>query len=188
VEITKPLVVRYLKWNPGQGILLKSGQPLTLTAWCDADWGTCPLVRRSLTAWFIQLGDSPVSWRTFKQDTVSRSSTETEYKAMSDTVQELIWLRNLLRMFGVHFDAPIPVHCDNISAIYMAANPVFHKKTKHVGVSYHFIRDEIVRGFITTKHVSMKMQLADILTKALGKKEFGAFLIKLGVRNLHSPT
>ena len=107
---------------------------------------------------------------------------------MSDTIQELLWLRNLLFTLGVRFDAPIPVHCDNISSIYMTANPVCHEKTKHVGVSYHFIRDEIVRGFITTKHVSQKMQLADILTKALGKKEFGAFHIKLGVQNLHSPT
>lgn len=181
-------VVRYLKWNPGQGVLLKAGQPLTLTAWCDADWGACPLTRRSLTAWFIQLGDSPVSWRTFKQDTVSRSSTEAEYKAMSDTVQELIWLKNLLVTLGVTFTAPIPVHCDNISAIYLAANPICHEKTKHVAVSYHFIRDEIVRGLVTTKHVSTKLQLADILTKALGKKEFAAFLVKLGVRNLHSPT
>ena len=181
-------VVRYLNWNPGQGILLMAGHPLTLTAWCDADWGACPLTSRSLTAWFIQLGDLPVSWRKFKQDTVSRSPTEAEYKAMSDTVQELIWLKNLLTTLGVKFDAPIPVHCDNISAIHMAANPICHEKTKHVRVSYHFIRDEIVRGLITTRHVPTKMQLEDILTKALAKKEFAAFLIKLGVRNLRSPT
>ena len=153
---------------------------MTLNAWCDADWGDGPITRRSS---FIQLGGSPVSWKTFKQDTVSRSLTEAVYKAMSDTIQELIWLKNLLTIFGVCFDKPITVHCANISTIHIETNLIFHERTKHVGINYHFISDKIVRvrGFVTTKHVSTKIQLFDILTKALGKKVFTAFLIKLGV-------
>jgi len=71
-------VIRYLKNNPGQGILLRADGDLKLTAWCDSDHASCPLTSRSLTAWFIQLGGSPLSWKTEKQDTVSRSSTEAE--------------------------------------------------------------------------------------------------------------
>lgn len=70
----------------------------------------------------------------------------------------------------------------------MVANLIFHKRTKYVRINYHFIRDEIVRGFVTTKHVSTNMQLADILTKAFDRNEFAAFLIKLKIRNIHSLT
>lgn len=110
-------VVCYLKTNPGQGILLRAGLDLRLVAWCDSDYQGCPLSRRSLTAWFIQLGGSPISWKTQKQDVVSRSSCEAEYRAMGDTVCEILWLRELLTALGVDCSAPVPLHCDNQSAI-----------------------------------------------------------------------
>lgn len=86
-------VVRYLKGTPGQGIFLRADSDLKLIAWCDADHSGCPLTCRSLTAWFIQLGGSPISWKTKKQDVVSRSSAEDEYRSMADTVSEILWLR-----------------------------------------------------------------------------------------------
>ena len=181
-------VVRYLKGNPGQGILLRANTDLKLSVWCDSDWSGCRTTRRSLTGWFITLGGSPISWKTQKQDCVSRSSCEAEYRAMSSTVQEVLWIRNLLRTFGITFTSPIPLHCDSKSAIYLAANPVFHERTKHVENDCHFIRDEIVKGVIATKHVSTHSQLADIFTKPLGRKGFDEFLPKLGVLDLHSPT
>lgn len=181
-------VVRYLKNSPGQGILLKASTELTVSAWCDSYWGGCPLSRRSLTGWFIQLGDSPISWKTQKQDVVSRSSAEAEYRAMADTVSELLWLRELLPSLGIKINGPITLHSDSLSAINLAKNPVGHKRTKHVGMDCHFIRDEILRGIIATKHVSTKTQLANILTKALGRKEFEVFQSKLGVFNLHTPS
>ncbi|CAL9239421.1 unnamed protein product [Arabidopsis halleri] len=97
-------VVRYLKNSPGQGILLRANTPLILTAWCDSDHGACPITSRSLTGWFIQFGDSPLSWKTRKHDVVSRSSAEAEYRAMADTVQELLWLRELLPSLGIQND------------------------------------------------------------------------------------
>ena len=69
----------------------------------------------------------------------------------------------------------------------LAKNPVFHARTKHVGRDVHFVRDEIIRGVVEPKHVSTTSQLADIMTKALGRREFEAFLVKLGVCNLHTP-
>lgn len=82
-------VICYLKGNPGQGIIFQADSDLKLTAWCDTDWGTCPINRRSLTSWFIQLGRSLVSWKTRQQERVSRSSTEAEYWEMADTVSEI---------------------------------------------------------------------------------------------------
>ena len=181
-------VIRYLKNNPGQGILLRAGSDLKLTAWCDSDYATCPETSRSLTAWFIQLAGSPISWKTQKQDTVSRSSTEAEHKAMGDTVSELLWLRELLTTLGVDCSSTIPLYCDNMSAIHLSKNPVYHERTKHVAKEYHFIRDEIVRGVVYPRHVPTTHQLADILTKALGRREFNDFLFKLGICDLHTPT
>ncbi|XP_019055744.1 PREDICTED: uncharacterized protein LOC109115810 [Nelumbo nucifera] len=76
-------VVRYLKGNSGQGILLRSDCDLQLYAWCDSDWASCPLSRRSLSGWFILLGKSPISWKTKKQHTMARSSAEAEYRSMA---------------------------------------------------------------------------------------------------------
>lgn len=85
-------VLRYLKGSPGQGILLKSDSTLQLYAFCDADWAACPSTRRSLTAYFVHLGTSPISWKTKKQPTVARSSAEAEYRAMAMTTCELTWI------------------------------------------------------------------------------------------------
>ncbi|XP_026440307.1 uncharacterized protein LOC113339215, partial [Papaver somniferum] len=93
-------VVRYLKKNHGQGILLRSDSTLSLQGWCDSDWASCPLTRRSLTGWFVCLGNSPVSWKTKKQPTVSRSSAEAEYRSMAAATCELKWLKQLLGDLG----------------------------------------------------------------------------------------
>lgn len=106
---------------------------------------------------------------------------------MADTVCEILWIRDLLPAFGIDCSAPVVLHSDSLSAIKLAANPVYHARTKQVGMDCHFIRDEIIRGVIATKHVSSKSQLADIMTKALGRKEFQDFLFKLGVCDLHTP-
>ncbi|PNX91594.1 putative copia-type protein [Trifolium pratense] len=181
-------VVRYLKGNPGQGILLRADCDLQISAWCDSDWASCPLTRRSLTGWFVLLGHSPISWKTKKQHTVSRSSAEAEYRAMAATTCELKWLKALLSSLGVAHDLPMKLYCDSQAALHIAANPIFHERTKHIEIDCHFVRNEVVSGNITTKHVSSQTQLADILTKALGKKQFDYFLCKLGIQNLHAPT
>ena len=180
-------VVRYLKGTVGQGILLRSDSDLTLYGWCDSDYAGCPLTRRSSTGWFIQLGQSSISWKTKKQQVVSHSSAEAEYRAMSWTAKELKWLKALLLDLGVSHTQPMRLYCDNMAALHISANPVFHERTKHIEKDCHFVRDEIKSGNIITAHVSTKIQLADIFTKALGQKEFDEFRDKLGIMNLHAP-
>lgn len=181
-------VVHYLKGRPGQGILLLANSDLQLAANCDSDWGSCPLTRRSITGYFVLLGGSPIAWKTKKQQTVSRSSAEAEYRLMATTWCELKWLKELVRFLGVFHTAPIHLYCDSKAALYIAANPVFHERTKHIEIDCHFIRDEITRGTIATSHVGTPAQLADILTKALGRSKFDYFLCKSGIRDLHAPT
>ncbi|XP_074266497.1 uncharacterized protein LOC141589772 [Silene latifolia] len=181
-------VVRYLKNNPGQGLLLHSNANLLLHAYCDSDYAACPSSRRSLSAYIIFLGHAPISWKTKKQSTVSKSSAEAEYRAMAHTVCELKWLKGLINFLGIPHQPPIALSCDNQSALHIARNPVFHERTKHIEVDCHFIRDEILNGLIKPSYVPTKVQLADIFTKALGRTAFEDLLSKLGVVNLHAPT
>lgn len=181
-------VVKYLKNNPGQGIFLKADNNFQIVGWCDSDWASCPLSRRSITGYFVQLGDSPVSWKTRKQPTVSPSSAEAEYRAMASLTQELIWLKRLLNDLGITHDQAMLMHCDSQAAIHISTNPVFHERTKHIGLDCHFVRDEIQSGNVLPRHVKTTMQLADIFTKPLGRDAFAAFRDKLGIRDLCAPT
>ncbi|GKV24575.1 hypothetical protein SLEP1_g34168 [Rubroshorea leprosula] len=181
-------VLRYLKSSLGQGIFLSSSSSLQLSAYCDFDCASCPTTRRSTIGYLTLLGNSPISWKTKKQSTVSRSSVEAEYRAMASTVSELLWLKGLLKTLGVDTFQPMQLHCDNQAAIHIATNPVFHERTKHIKLDCHFIRHWIQVGLIKTSHVRSNLQVADIFTKALGGDQFQFLLRKLGITDLHAPT
>ena len=185
--LTTLRLIRYLKSDPGQGILLRADGNFQVTGWCDADWDNCPITRCSVTGYFVQLGDSPISWKTKKQKTVSLSSAEAEYRALAKLVQELIWIKMMLKTLGVVHTQPMLVQCDSKSAIYIATNPVFHERTKHIEIDLHFVRDEVLKREIQLCHVDSFSQLADILTKPIGKDGFRYFKSKLGTLNLYSP-
>lgn len=181
-------VLRYLKSSPGQGIILPKENNLELVGFCDSDWAACPLTRRSTSGYLMKLGEAPISWKTKKQVTVSRSSSEAEYRAMAHATSEIIWLRNLLSCLQVQCDSPTLLHCDNQAALHLAANPVYHERTKHIEVDCHFIREHIQSKAISTAYIPTKQQQADIFTKSLGGKQFHELQGKLGVHNPHSPT
>ena len=162
-------VLRYLKGTTSKGLYYPTDCSLHLTAYCDADWGTCILTAKSLTGHCIFLGSSLVSWRTKKQKTVAKSSAEAEYRAMSATSSELEWLSNLLQDFNVHLSFPITMNCDNRAAMHIAENAVFHKRTKHLRINWHYTRDKILEGFLQTLYVPSKEQLVDLMTKPLGE-------------------
>ena len=148
--------VQYLKGTLGQGILLRAKSSTHVSGWCDSDWGGCPLTRRSLSAWIIQYGSSPIVWKILKQDTVSRLSAEAEYRAMAEATAELRWIRIILQELGIAHDGPMSLKCDSKPAIHISSNPVFHERTKHVEQDCHFVRDDIVHGYIKPIHVSTK--------------------------------
>ncbi|XP_048613413.1 secreted RxLR effector protein 161-like [Brassica napus] len=180
--------VRYLKGTVGQGVLFRAEPTFFVTGWCDADWGACPTTRRSLSGWIIQFGTSPITWKTKKQDAVCLLSTEAEFRAMKAITQELIWIKHLLIELGIHHPAPMTICCDNKSALHIGANPVLHEKTKYMGIICKFVREAITKWIIKTTYVSTHDQFTDILTKVLGRRKFDAFLLKLGINNIHALT
>lgn len=181
-------ILRYLQGSASQGILLPSNSTLSLKGFTDSDWAGCPTTRRSTTGYFTMLGNSPISWKSKKQPTVSRSSAEAEYRAMANLASELQWLHFLFTDLGIHHTNPIPLYCDNQAAIHISENPVFHERTKHIELDCYFVREKILSGLIKPQHISSTNQLADIFTKPLGAEQFRRLTSKLGVRDSPSPT
>lgn len=178
-------VQRYIKANPGQGLMYAAENELCLNAFADADWATCKETRRSITGFCVYLGTFLISWKSKKQFVVSRSSTEAEYRSMALTTCEIIWLQQLLVDLCVPLTSPAKLFCDNKSVLHIAMNPVFHERTKHIDIDYHTVRDQIKARKLKTFHVSTTAQLADILTKALHHGPFHSLLRRMSISSLY---
>ncbi|KAK2972647.1 hypothetical protein RJ640_003025 [Escallonia rubra] len=174
-------ILRYVKGTTQLGLQIRSASSLDLYAFCDADWAGCPFSRRSTTGFCTFLGSNCISWSAKKQSTVARSSAEAEYRAMASTTAELTWLSFLLRDIGIVQHHPATLFCDNLAALYMSINPVFHARTKHIEVDYHFVREKVALGSLVTRFVSSNQQLADIFTKPLSRDAFQRLRTKLGL-------
>lgn len=107
---------------------------------------------------------------------------------MTNATCELVGLKGLLQDLHVHHFSPMLLYCDNQAALFIANNPIFYERTKHIEIYYHFIRKKVTSGILRTSYVPSQYQLADIFTKALGKDRFEFLLRKLGITNLHAPT
>lgn len=171
------------KTGPGQGIFPRSNTNPQLRAYCDSNWASCPITRHLSLDIFISLSHSPISWKSKKQLTVSQSSTKAEYRSMALTCYELKWLRYLLRDLCIPITRHILLFCDNQAALYIASNPVYHERTKHIE-DCHFVRNELQANHIVPAYISTSKQPADIFTKVLGASQFHHLPGKLGIRDL----
>ncbi|KAJ9561432.1 hypothetical protein OSB04_006592 [Centaurea solstitialis] len=159
LTITRPDIA--FPGAPRLGILYQNHGHHVIEGFTDADYDGDPTSRRSTTGYCVFVGGNLVSWKSKKQNVVSRSSAESEYRAMAQTTCELIWLRNLLGELGFAQSKPMNLYCDNEAAIHIANNPVFHERTKHIEVDCHFTREKLEDGTISTPFVRTGSQLAD---------------------------
>ena len=163
-------IIRYLIGTRTSGIVFgSSGSSLNLVGFTDADYAGCLETRKSRSGFVFLLNNGPISWSSQRQNVVSLSTTEAEYIALAHGAKEAVWLRRMLSELNVNCGS-VPIFVDNQSAIKLANNSEFHKRSKHIDIRFHFIRDMLSRKEIEIHYVQSKEQLADILTKPLPKQ------------------
>lgn len=140
-----------------------------------------------MSHWFlcISRGDGLLSWKCKKQPTIAASSAEAEYRAMSLTTRELVWITHLLLDFHIAPRLLIPLLCDNLAAIHIIKNNVFHERTKYIDPDCHIVREKFVSGFLVLIVVSSAVQLGDFFTKPLPSPRFLTLLSKMGLLDDH---
>lgn len=159
-------ILHYLKETISHGLLISRATSQQLMAFLDADWAGSVDDRKSTGGFAIFLGANLISWSARKQQTVARSSTESEYRALANATAELTWIKSLLKELSVPSSCPV-LWCDNLGATYLTVNPLFHARTKHIEVDFHFVRHLVARGLLEIRFISTKDQLADIFAKPL---------------------
>ncbi|GJW19214.1 putative RNA-directed DNA polymerase [Tanacetum coccineum] len=174
-------VLRYLKNNPGMGIHIVKQPKVSLEAFVDADWAKCVVTRKSVTGFCISLNGSLVSWKSKKQNTLSKSSAEAEYRAMASVTSEIVWILKILKDLNWEQFMPVTMYCDSQAAIKIAANPVFHERTKHLEIDLHFVREKILSGVLRTQKIGSADQTADIFTKGLNKLQHNKLVNQMGL-------
>ena len=125
-----------------------------------------------------------MSWHAKKQATVSRSSTESEYKALANATAEVMWIQTLLKELKVASPPVARLWCDNMGAKYLASNPVFHARTKHIEVDFHFVRERVNNKLLQIDFVPSEDQVADGFTKALSVRKLENFKYHLNLGKL----
>ncbi|MCO5614959.1 hypothetical protein L7F22_069245 [Adiantum nelumboides] len=159
---------------------------LYLYGYTNANWAGDFMDRKSISGYAFSIGNGMKSWSSKNQPTIALSSTEAKYCGVALAAHEESWLRVLMADFGFDNLDSVIIYCDNISSIMLAKNPLYHARTKHIEVHYHFIREKVLAGEIDLVYVKTNDQVVDIFTKALGKEKFCSFRKALGIHHMQA--
>jgi hypothetical protein len=166
-------LLRYLKTTSDYSLVYRRSSPQEthLIGYTDSDYAGSIEDRKSTSGYAFKYGNCLISWNSSKQKTVSLSSTEAEYIGLTNSIKEIIWLKQILCELKRKFrdKTQLKIFCDNKSAICLSKNPEFHSRTKHIDNRHHFIRNAIQDHGIDIIHISTEDMPADIFTKALPK-------------------
>ena len=177
-------ILRYLKGTSDLGLWYPKGSNFDLVGYADADYAGYLGDRKSTTGMAHFLGSCLISWGSKKQNSVALSTAEVEYVAAASCCAQLLWIKQQLSDFGLKIEQ-VPIFCDNTSAINIAKNPVQHKRTKHIDIRHHFLRDNVEKGLISMNFCTTEEQIADIFTKALAREQFERNRLELGMMKIN---
>lgn len=177
-------VLRYLKKTKHYGLTYTKNGNSKLKGFVDADWGNNVVDRKSYTGLCFTLSDGAISWVSKKQKSVALSSTEAEYMSITEACKEAMYLRRLVCEITDELYT-INVFNDNQGALKLSMNNVFHNRTKHIDIRYHFCRDCVSNNIIKLQYLETAKMPADLLTKSLHSVKHYCFLKALGIQSLH---
>ena len=180
-------IFKYLVGTTQYGLLYRGGIPLELKCYSDSDYANDQETRRSRSGFVTTFGGAAVTWMSRKQSVVALSTTEAEYVAASEGAREAVWLTRLLKELTSISKPPIML-VDNLSTVKLIRNPEFHRRTKHIEVRFHYVREKVLDGELQLEHVPSQRQLADMFTKNLpapsflnNRKSIGVLCLRGGV-------
>jgi hypothetical protein len=177
-------ILWFLKNTLGMGLQIRQSSSTMVSTFSNADWAECTDDRKSTGSFAVFLVLSLISWCAKKQKMVSKSSTEAEYKAMADATTEIMWVQSILQELCVPCPRGARLWCDNMRAMYLASNPIFHGRIKHVEVNYHFVRDQVIKKQLEVRFISTDDQVTDGFTKALSQGRLMEFQRNLNLIKL----
>ncbi|CAL9014556.1 unnamed protein product [Prunus brigantina] len=177
-------ILRYVKGTQSDGIFYSANCPVKLVGYTDSDWAGDVERAKSTSGYAFHIGSGVISWSSKKQQVVALSSTEAEYIAATNSATRAVWLRQLLGALHHEQKSPTTIYCDNNSAIALARNPVFHGRTKHIHVKFHYIRDLVNDKVVEVQYCPTGEQIADIFTKGLKIDVFMKLKKMMGMESL----
>jgi hypothetical protein len=174
--------LRYLRGTLDYGLLLQRSVSSELTVYTDVDWVGYPDTRWSTSGYAVFLDANLVSWSSKRQNVISRSSAEAEYRAVVNGVAEACWLRQLLQELHAPLMKCTLVYCDNVSVVYISTNLIQHQRMKHVEIDLQFVRERVAIGDVRVMYIPTTSQSADIFMKGLPISLFSKFQSSLNIR------
>lgn len=165
-------ILKYLKGTVKYGIKFEKNSDNHLKVYSDADFAGETETRKSTSGYLVKFGSNVITWNSQRQATVALSTTDAEYIAACQAVKEIVWLHKLSKDLGILHQMNTSLYIDNMSAIQLIKNPVYHKRTKHIDVKYHYIREKYEEKLFNLEYINTKNQPADILTKPLARPIF----------------
>ena len=153
-----------------------------LIGYCDVDLANDMNERKSISGYVFKLGNSCISWKSTKQSIVALSTVEAEYVSASEAAREAMWWRQFLNELGFDMAAPTTIFSDSQGGIRLTKNPEFHKRTKHIDIKYHFVRNKVQENQIILEYIHSKEMIADALTKPLPRDQHHYLIGKMGIR------
>lgn len=160
-------ILRYICGTTSLGLKIGKSDSMMVSAFSNADWVGDVDDRRSTGGFAVFFGSNLISWTARKQATLSCSSTEAEYKSLANATAEMIWVHKLLTELKIPHSPKARLWCDNLSATYLSANPIFHARTKHIEIDYHFVRERVAHKLLDIRFINTQDQVADGFTKPL---------------------